>query len=188
MIIAICGMKRCGKDTVANRLSTILTTYKHTKIAAPLKDMCGQLFDWSSQQMEDDTKDNVDPRWGISPRKALQFVGTEVMQYKMQELLPDVGRNFWISKLLNSASTTTQNMIISDMRFVHEDEMIKANTESYRSLIIKVTRPCVPSTVLCDHSSEQEWELIKEDVLIVNDGSIDELNAKVDDVITKHLG
>jgi len=177
MIVAICGMKRCGKDTVANRLFGLLPNYKHEKISAPLKAVCGTLFNWPNSQMEDDTKDDVDPRWGISPRTALQFVGTEVMQYKMQELLPDIGRKFWIKKLLDG--NINSNMIISDMRFVHEYDMIRAHRA--HSLVIKVTRPSLLNT--SNHSSEKEWELIKEDVLICNNGTIDELYARVDHVI-----
>jgi len=177
MIIGICGVKRCGKDTIANRLCAALP-FDNKKIAGPLKEICGKMFDWSGAHMEEDIKDVVDPRWGVSPREALQFFGTEMMQYKIQELLPTVGRNFWITKLLNGP---INNMVISDLRFVHEYDMIKKVNP--QSIIIKVVKPGGAGAREDNHSSEMEWSYIKEDLLIINDGTLEELHDKVDKII-----
>ena len=98
------------------------------------------------------------------------------MQYKIQELLPGIGRNFWITKLLNKP--LIENMVISDLRFVHEYDMIKKVNS--QSIIIKAVKP---GPLTDNHSSEREWEYIKEDILVINDGTLQELHVKIDRVI-----
>lgn len=178
-VIAICGMKRVGKDTAAMLIAQEFG-YKHVKISGPLKKVCNILFGFSHDQMENETKDCIDERIGISPRKALQFVGTEMMQYKIQELLPTIGRSFWINTLLRQEEGP---IVISDMRFLHEAKAIK---EQYgnESFIIKVTRPD-NSNVDDEHASEKEWSLIKEDVSIVNNKGIPDFLAQVWKVLSE---
>ena len=122
-IIAICGYKRSGKDTVANIISQ-LYGHKHMKIASKLKDVVQTLFGFTYSQIEEDSKDDVDHRWGISPRQAMQFIGTEMFQFKVQELLPDIGRRFWIKGMTATIPENT-SIVISDLRFVHEYEELK---------------------------------------------------------------
>jgi hypothetical protein len=100
-IIAICGAKRSGKDVLSKYL---VHKYKYRKLyfAEPLKKAVKELFNFSDIQVGIDEgenagceKDTVDDRWGVSPRQALQFFGTEVLQYKIQELLPTINRYFF---------------------------------------------------------------------------------------------
>lgn len=180
MIVAICGAKRCGKDTVASMLQHRMEPCRHLKIAQPLKDMCGIMFGWSPKHLEDDEKDQVDAKWGISPRDAMKFIGTEMMQYKIQELLPEIGRNFWIKQLINKINVG-ENIIISDLRFVHEFLMIKAHFPN--AVIVKVMKQTAAAATTTDlHSSEVEWKDIVEDVLIDNHGSLEDLRAQVDQI------
>lgn len=177
MIVAICGAKRCGKDTVASFLQNRMGPCRHLKISQPLKDICEIMFGWSSKQLEEDEKDHVDEKWGISPRDAMKFIGTEMMQYKIQELLPEIGRNFWIKQLVNRINVD-ENIIISDLRFVHEYLMIKEHFPN--ALIIKVVKNMDATDI---HSSEVEWKDIVEDVIIDNNGTMQELKDQVDRVI-----
>jgi hypothetical protein len=133
------------------------------------------MFGWSPKHMEDDEKDHVDEKWGISPRDAMKFIGTEMMQYKIQELLPEIGRNFWIKQLINKINVG-ENIIISDLRFVHEFLMIKEHFPN--AVIVKVMKQTAGHLDL--HSSEVEWKDIVEDVLIDNNGSMEDLRAQVD--------
>lgn len=185
-VIAICGQKRSGKDTIASYI-TYTYEFRHVKIAEPLKDLCKVLFGFTASQMEDDTKDVIDERHGITPRSAMQFVGTEMMQYKIQELLPNVGRNFWINRLLqdsNSNSNSSSNkIVISDMRFMHEYKAIK-DMYGDNAMVIKVTRDANASNVEDNHASEKEWEQIPEDILIRNDTTVYELHNKIITALT----
>lgn len=175
-VIAICGPKRVGKDTAASFFTSC--NFLHVKISQPLKDVCGSLFGWSPQQMEEDIKDDIDPAWGISPRDALKFFGTEMMQYKIQELLPNVGRKFWIDSLIKRLYKTNQNVVISDMRFMHEYEALKSAFPNCLTTI-KITRQTSTTTTADAHSSETEWMQIPEDVLITNDGTIQEMHDQL---------
>jgi hypothetical protein len=160
-IIAICGAKRSGKDFLATYLIDKYD-YKHIKIAQKLKDVCQILFGFSNDQIENNSKDVVDQHWGVSPRKCMQFIGTELMQYKIQELLPCCGRKFWINSLINSLENDTK-YVISDLRFKHEYEEL----HKLGCLIIKVES--YNTTENDTHSSEQEYKVIPADIVVYND-------------------
>lgn len=174
-IIAICGPKRAGKDTIADRIIS-KHNYEKIKIAEPLKQVVKTMFGFTDDQVgETDEKDIIDPRWDITPRKALQFFGTEVMQYKILELLPTVGRKFWINALIAKMENKPCNYIISDLRFIHEyEELSKKGV-----FVIKVVRPS--NNTSDTHTSEEEYKKIPEDLLIINDGSIEDMLIKLDD-------
>jgi hypothetical protein len=169
-IIAITGAKRSGKDTLANYIAD---RYQYTKIriADPLKDAVSAFFNFSKDQVGDnDAKDQIDTRWGITPRKALQFFGTEVIQYKMQELLPGIDRKFLAYSLVNKLEDH-KYYIISDLRFYHEyEELAKLD-----AFIIRVDRPVMTDDHNHDvqvHPSEVEYRMIPCHMNVVNDKSI----------------
>lgn len=178
LVISICGMRRAGKDTISSFLSNY--GYKNVKISQPLKTICQTLFGFSNSQMEDQTKDLIDDRIGISPRRALQFFGTEIMQYKIQELLPNVGRSFWIDTLIREQENSNNKIVISDMRFQHEFLALKKKYGE-NILILKVVRN--QNLKNDNHSSENEWMNIKEDILIENNSTIDDLHIKLKSLI-----
>ena len=108
-IIAICGAKRSGKDLLAIH---IINKYGYEKIsfAEPLKEIVKLIFNFNDIQVGLDEytnnndgieKDIIDDRWGITPRKALQFIGTEVLQNKIQELIPNIKKDYFANILLS---------------------------------------------------------------------------------------
>lgn len=185
-IIAICGAKRVGKDLLANYVSNKYG-YKKIAFAEPLKQCVKGLFNFTSEQLGDgDIKDIVDERWGISPRKVMQFFGTEVLQHKIQELLPDVERKFLayslVSKLRNDVP-----YVISDMRFLHEYEEVK----KIGAFVIRVDRDIVMPDLNHDapleaiHSSEISYRDIPFDMHIKNNGDISEYIREFDKQMSK---
>lgn len=169
-IIAICGAKRSGKDVLADY---ICGKYNYNKIrfADPLKTAARAIFNFSEEQVGDGyMKDVVDDKWGIAPRKILQFLGTEVLQYKIQELLPDVDRKL-LAYTLVSKLRNDKCYVISDMRFIHEyEEMAKLG-----ALVIRVDRPQLEVEQNNDipvHPSEIEYRMIPYHMHIKNDGDI----------------
>jgi hypothetical protein len=193
-IIAICGEKRSGKDVLAEHL---VRNHGYTKIsfADPLKKVVKTLFNFSDIQVGIDEgenagceKDTVDDRWGISPRQALQFFGTEVLQYKIQELLPTINRDFFAESLVSRIKATSiQKYVINDLRFLHEYQKLKETTEAaeaYEVLIIRIVRPRIIDNIVtvddigwgCNtsqHISEKEYLNIPYDFEIVNDSTIE---------------
>jgi dephospho-CoA kinase len=198
-IIAICGAKRSGKDVLAEH---IVKQYHYERVAFanPLKQAVKALFNFNDEQVETDKKDIVDEKWGITPRAALQFFGTEMMQEKIQELLPDIKRNFFANTLKNyiaercDADTDGQktSFVISDMRFLHEYEMLFhiPNIRKEDIAVIRVLRPTttgvadVAAVASSDsHISELEYINIPYDVVLVNNGTIENYLAKFDKIM-----
>jgi len=69
-------------------------------------------------------------------------------------------------------------VILEDVRFKDESEFIQRKG----GYIIKVIRPTnEEKTEINNHSSEKEMNSIKPDVVIVNDGTLEELYKKIDD-------
>lgn len=178
-IVCVCGLRRSGKDTIANILKND-HGYKVVKIAGLLKDMLKTVFNFTDEQLEGDLKEELDPRWGVTPRKVMQFMGTEVMQFKIQELLPDIGRMFWTRAFIERylPANNTDNLVISDIRFLHEYEELKKHTNNIR--VIRVLRQ---GCNLDDHASEKEYLKIPVDNIIENDGTIEDLREKVNSSI-----
>lgn len=175
LVVAICGRKQHGKDCAA--MSLVATGFCHEKFASPLKQACALLFSFDDDQVHGAKKDAVDPRWGKTPREILQFVGTEMFQYKMQEILPDVGRGFWARSLVERiARSDADRFVISDMRFQHELDALNGIPDC-RVVGIRVVRECV----VCDdpHASESELDDIRPVVEIRNDGSKEDLYRSV---------
>lgn len=211
-IIAICGAKRSGKDVLAEHLVGKYN-YERIAFAEPLKHAIKTLFNFDDEQVGigKDTgtgkKDAFDERWGITPRAALQFFGTEVMQEKIQELLPDIKRNFFANTLKNYIKTKMeaneeQRFVISDLRFLHEYEVLFSIPKIRKDdiAIIRVIRPdtsflrisnasdaVAVATVAASvpiHKSEQEYINIPYDIILFNNGTIDAYIEKFDKIIS----
>ena len=75
-IILLSGVKRCGKDTLANYLNDNYK-YEHLKITTKLKECIKLLFDLNDNDLEE-IKELVNPEWKTTPRKMMQFIGTEL--------------------------------------------------------------------------------------------------------------
>lgn len=180
-IIAICGYKRSGKDTISEHISNMYG-HKHIKIAGKLKDVVKILFNFTDNQIEADEKEVCDDRWGITPRKAMQFMGTEMFQYKLQELLPDIQRNFWIQSLISENVKGNNNpLVISDLRFMHEYTELK----KHNVFIIKINRT-LPKGEQDLHPSETEFMDIPADLQLENDGTIESLYKQLDTSINRN--
>lgn len=216
-VIAICGAKRSGKDVLAKY---IIEKYGFKKLsfAEPLKKAVKELFNFNDIQVGIDEenalgneKEIIDERWGISPRKALQFFGTEIMQYSIDKLIPNTNRCFLADILLSHISDdkngTTNNYVISDLRFLHEYNKLKSSLKINSLIIVKLSRPSINITEgtqgtegtegtqgtqgtqgICDmHISEKEYINIPHDVEIVNDGTIRDLTDLFDIYYDAHM-
>lgn len=183
-IIAICGAKRSGKDVLAEHLVKKYN-YKRISFAEPLKVAVKGLFNFDDDQVGigedtgDDRKDIIDERWGITPRAALQFFGTEMMQEKIQELLPNMKRNFFANTLVNHIENAEKNtnFVISDLRFIHEYErLLNISKISIKDiLIVRVIRPSKDRVKEPEpHISELEYTSIPYDIIMINNGSIED--------------
>ena len=176
------GRRRVGKDVVASFLEKDYG-FTNRKFSEPLKTaLCG-LFDWSKEHLEGSLKDAVDPRWGVSPRRTMQFFGTEVMQFKIQELLAIKPREFFVKRLFNDIDgklAAGHNYVISDVRFRHEVNAIKERG----GITIRIKRtndgPFTDAVGAVDaHESETTTDVLEADHEVVNDSTIENLYAKI---------
>lgn len=168
-IIALCGFKGCGKDFVA---SYIHETYhfEHLKISTKLKEVTRILFDIDDDQIEGNRKECIDERWNVTPRQMMQFMGTEMFQYKIQELIPECDRNFWIKSFANAVKANkNNNIVVSDMRFLHEYHYLKKHLQTHELIVIRIDSSTKNIYDTKDtHVSETEYKQIPIDFQITN--------------------
>ena len=185
MLIGIVGLIGSGKDTVAQRLVE-KHGYIKDSFAKSLKDAVSSMFNWDREMLEGDTtssrhwREKPDKYWSerfgkpITPRWVLQYFGTEVMRGQMYDAI-------WIDSCIGRYKG--QNTVISDTRFVNEIKTIKA----HGGIIICVKRGKLPTQKEMQesgaHQSEWDWLASDFDITIDNDGTLEDLYAKVDDLI-----
>ena len=190
MIIGICGLIGSGKGTVADIL--VDEHFKKISFADKLKDGVSTVFGWDRQKLEGDTDDSRESRelddkfWTketgrkITPRLVLQLFGTDCMR-------DGFDNGIWVSlvkkKLLENPNT---DFVIPDVRFENEIKMIKEvggevwvviRGQTPNWLIEYQRHDIIPPKNI--HSSEYRWVKEKKDVVIDNNGSIEELRDQV---------
>jgi hypothetical protein len=174
MIIGVTGHMRNGKDSVA-QIFERLYGFEHRLFARPLKDACKVIFDWNEEHVNGKLKDVIDDRWGITPRLAMQLLGTEYGQFTLTEKSPTfaekTGRCLWVKRCLIDAGN--KNIVVSDVRFIHEADSIK----NLGGVIIRVIRFGYESG--SGHASETEVPLIKADFIVRNDGTLGDLENEI---------
>lgn len=180
-IIALVGSKRSGKDTVASILQQY--GYENWKFASRLKSVCKELFGLSTDELETDLKDQVCEKWGVTPRHLMQIVGTEIVQHTLPKYVPSVSKEFWVKVMCDNLDKyQNKQIVISDMRFIHEAEYIRKKYPNV--LYIKLIRP--ETAIDGGHISEKEWQKINTDIEIINGGTLFELKQKIEHVCTKY--
>lgn len=193
-LIGIVGQAGHGKDTIGDILHS---KYKFVKcaLADPLKEgICKTVFGFTDEQLYTQLgKEKIDDFWYVSPREVMQFVGTDLFREQMGKLLPVAEKEFWLEVFRKKRNDLIKklgyvpNMVVTDIRFKNEAEFI----QRHGGIIWKVQRD-VGSHVqfLSDptrsHISEQEQlEITNIDELIMNNGTIEELEQKIDVLIHK---
>ena len=174
-IIGIIGRRRVGKDTLADYINKNYE-YKIKKFAQPMKDALKCLFDLTDQQLEGPEKDEIDIRWGVSPRKMMQFIGTEVLQFKLQELIPDIETKFAVKRMFID-NNSEDKIVISDVRFEHEVVELRKRG----ALLIKIVRN-IEFTDSDNHISESGIDNLYADIVIHNNGTLNELFDQVKEI------
>lgn len=182
MIIGVLGRKGSGKDTVADY---VVTKFKFEKMtfAKPLKDACKILFNFTDEQLYGDLKEVNDARWGVSPRQVLQYLGTDVIRKGMKQLIPDIQDNFWVNLLRIKYLEKIQfdpntKVIVSDVRFQNEIDMV----HQMGGIVIKLIRPL--NSNIDVHESEKNIDNLNGEFNIINDGTLEELYKKIDEIIS----
>jgi hypothetical protein len=203
MIIGVCGFIGSGKDTIADYLVNF-HEFRRESFASTLKDAVAAVFGWDRTMLEGRTKEarewreQVDPWWAerlamptLTPRWVLQYWGTEVCRKAFHD-------DIWIASLENKLRNSKDHVVISDCRFPNEISSIK----NAGGKIIWVQRGQLPdwyetaidanrgSNVAINelkmrkiHASETAWVGTKFDLVLDNNGTIDDLYTQAKDLV-----
>jgi hypothetical protein len=166
-IIGIAGKARSGKDTVASLL-WVHGGYTRLAFADPVKMATQAMFGLTrAQTWDDELKEIPIARWGLSPRQMFQLVGTECVK-------PIFGDDIWIKRMLVDMEFLGEdNIVIPDVRFETEADFIRMSGGK----ILHLVRPGVQS--VAKHVSESGVKVVEGDLAIVNDGTMEDLGARV---------
>lgn len=187
MIIGIIGNKNSGKDTIGEYLCEKFG-YTRYAFGDPVKQVCKTIFSLSDEQLNDrKLKEEIDTRWGVSPRQMFQRIGTEFAQFELFKLFPEIKqklkyRELWVDifeKWYSNPENNNKRIVITDVRFKHEAKKIK----DMGGIILKVNRN---NTINDNHISELELNQIPKDLIdnkIDNNYTIEDLYSQIDIII-----
>jgi hypothetical protein len=205
MIIGFVGFIGSGKDTAADYLVNF-HGYRRDSFANTLKDAVANVFGWDRTLLEGRTnearewREQVDPWWAerlnmphLTPRWILQYWGTEVCRAGFHD-------DIWIASLENKMRKTSDNIVISDVRFPNEIKAIhnaggivvrvkRGEDPEWYNAAVSVNKGPNGNTTwslskskleqLKIHASETAWVGGDIDFTVANDSTIDELFSQI---------
>lgn len=139
MLIGIVGCKGSGKSTVAELVKKFRPRTKIIALADPIKRFAAEVFDFSQEQLNGESKsrDEVDDRYNVSPRKVLQGIGTDMVRNIYPDAWIELGLRRARSALEGSCAKPTgssfsaswemelyDTVVIPDVRFLNEMQAI----------------------------------------------------------------
>jgi len=186
MIIGLTGYARSGKDTVAKSLR-LRGGFRRIAFADKLKDLAlrldpivgveslsGDLFFTRVQELVD-SQGWEDAKKQHDVRHLLQRLGNEAREV--------LGDNVWVEAVRGQLLTyisENKNVVFTDVRYENEAQLVHA----YGGKMVRVVRPNVQA--LNNHVTETNVDLISVDDTIMNDGTINDLGAKVTELLRKY--
>jgi len=185
-IIGLCGKAGSGKDTVADYLVSV-HDYTKLSFAGPLKAGVCAMFGWSPERLNDRVwKETALPVIGKSPREIMQTLGTEWGRKCVRNdlwlllMLAAIEKEIEYTAHLNtqtfSANTFETRIVISDVRFENEAELIRAKGGTLYHIMRDVGS-------VAAHESEAGLSWHWSDYCVANKASKAELFQNVEDMI-----
>lgn len=175
VLIGIHGKPRAGKDTIANRL---VSKYGFIRYGAgdPVKRATAAMFDIAMENLyHDQLKDTRNEFWNMTYREMAQKVGKESSR--------DVfGEDFWlrhIEKKLATLPVEIPGLVLADVRYANEAVWVRQRG----GLVLFVERINRPQAANEQHAAEQALDPSLADVIIPNNGTVQELWEKVDLIV-----
>lgn len=173
-IIGLTGFAGTGKDTVRAILEE--HGFNGLAFADPIRAMLREML--SSNGISDkwmderNLKEQEIPELGMSYRHLAQTLGTEWGR----SLKPDFWMNLagaYMADVVEQAETYPVNFVLSDIRFVNESAWVRAKG----GVIWHIQRSA--AAPVRAHVSESEISHITSDLVIYNNGTLDELRYAV---------
>lgn len=212
MIIGISGKIGSGKDTAAEVIQGLDTSFQNKKFAAKLKQVAGILLgvdpakfedrEYKNQQLGTEWSDwfDVARNESADPEEMAHYftaIGPDTSRFMkieaptVRSFLQRLGteairqrihQNAWVNALF-AEYTPEQNWVITDVRFENEAQRVKDMGGS----LIRIDRPTESKTD--EHPSETALDGYNGwDYYIANIGDLDEFNFKVKTVYESIIG
>lgn len=174
-LFGIHGKARSGKDTVVKYLTDNYGFIRNA-FADPLKRAAQQMFMLTDAQTWDENlKEEVIPYWGMSPREIFQKIGTEGGREVFGD---DVWLKRWYFHYNQFKDLT--HYAVPDVRFPNEADYIR----SLGGNMWHVLRDGAGlSNERAAHASEAGLVPDAKDIIIRNNGTLEDLYAQVDEVM-----
>lgn len=179
LLIGITGKARSGKDTLADILFTH-HEFTPTAFAGPLKEACMSAFDedWDNFTTQEG-KASINTYWDMTRRKILQDFG--------ECMCKTFGEDFWIKRwMIDYADLDhTDHIVVTDVR-----KDIEANAiRGLGGVIVQLQRDGAGlAGTEAQHVTEQGVTLLKGDVIVRNNGTIEELRATASKIVAYAKG
>jgi dephospho-CoA kinase len=193
LVIGLTGKARHGKSTVGDMLA-VNYGFKQLAFADPLKRAVAAMYNVPVTNFYDDKlKEVVIPRVGMSPRRLLQLIGTDVVREHFE-------KNFWVKimgwrvedemEAARIAKVPRPNIVVTDVRFDNEALAIR-NMTGVRGVVIQVDaskrlREQGGSTLEQSaqaHVTEQGISDELVDIVIRNNDTVEKLRESIDHVL-----
>jgi DNA-binding transcriptional regulator YiaG len=190
-VIGVAGQAQNGKDTLADYIHLKINElqkeveWHRSSLAKNVKKVFAETFNVSYEFIEKwKTRDEIPEGFNMPIRKALQFIG---------DGFRGIQNDIWLDSCFRDE---TRNVIISDVRYLNEARRI----HTYRGVNILIAHPyrinndpngseaeIRPYSVyfLNQVGFPPHTELF--DIFIKNDGSIEDLYAKADELIIPYI-
>lgn len=177
MIIVLSGGKQHGKDTFAKTIMEGFPElkFKRRAFADAMKDMTKDLLGCTLEELEylKTEEDTVCTNpyaiaGGATMREFLQTLGQSIKDLTDDKLI-------WC-RIMESTMNFDHNYIVTDCRFAFEADYLKAVFGS-KATTVQVYNPRVPLGE-DKHISEQSYDDIHFDGVVLNDGTIEDLEEQ----------
>lgn len=175
MLIGLTGPAYAGKDSVAEHLAK-QAGFSVESLADPIREGLKAMFALGEWHYRPENKETVIGWIGKSPRQLMQSLGTEWGR----DL---VSRDIWMKHLEirtgNMLRLKESRVVISDIRMGNEAAMI----HHLGGWLWRIVRPGQQTTPHADHTTEQEQQRLVPDLTLVNDGTLADLQHRVDEAL-----
>lgn len=180
MIVGLRGLAGSGKDTIAERLVTA-HGFEALSFAAPIRRGLAAMFGLDESNFDNRAvkEHPLALLNGRSPRYAMQTLGTEWGRAHLGE---DIWLQVCRAECECSIAMGQDRLVITDVRFPNEAAWLRSV-----GVIWHVVRPGLVPGAWARHVSESGVEIHGEDRGLVNDGTIDDLHARVDRLVEQAL-
>lgn len=135
-IIGFSGPKYSGKSEAANIARECFSQPATYNLPDPIYAACMDIFGWTYEECTDpNLREQVDPRYGVSPRYAQVTLGTDWGRKMINEHLWTIRLEETIRDLRGHSNTDC--LVVPNIRFDNEAEVIK----SYAGCVFQLNRP-----------------------------------------------